>query len=128
MFLLANVVDDVDMRSAMSSRRGALPTPRGDPAWALDGGELPIHVPLLVNEKQREAVEGRVASSCIRDEGTCRTMQNFLMLLGGAAEGPGDRCRSTARPAVAPEDAPRRRTSTSSSRSTVKLSSDAGGR
>ena len=96
MFLLANVVDDIDMGiSHVIRAEEHLPnTPKATLLWgALDGGELPVfaHVPLLVNEKRQKLSKRRdpVALELYRDEGYLpETMQNFLMLLGWAP--PGD--------------------------------------
>ncbi len=96
MFLLANVVDDIDMRiSHVIRAEEHLPnTPKAILLWvALEGGDLPVfaHVPLLVNEKRQKLSKRRdpVALELYRDEGYLpETMQNFLMLLGWAP--PGD--------------------------------------
>ncbi len=92
MFILANVVDDIDMRiSHVIRAEEHLPnTPKAILLWqALDGGELPVfaHVPLLVNEKRQKLSKRRdpVALELYRDEGYLpEAMQNFLMLLGWA--------------------------------------------
>ena len=97
MFILANVVDDIDMRiSHVIRAEEHLPnTPKAILLWqALDGGPLPVfaHVPLLVNEKRQKLSKRRdpVALELYRDEGYLpETMQNFLMLLGWAP--PDDR-------------------------------------
>ncbi len=97
MFILANVVDDIDMRiSHVIRAEEHLPnTPKAILLWqALDGGELPVfaHVPLLVNEKRQKLSKRRdpVALELYRDEGYLpEAMQNFLMLLGWAP--PDDR-------------------------------------
>ena len=76
MFILANVVDDIDMRITHVIRAEEhLPnTPKAILLWqALDGGELPVfaHVPLLVNEKRQKLSKRRdpVALELYRDEG-----------------------------------------------------------
>ena len=76
MFLLANVVDDIDMRITHVIRAEEhLPnTPKAQLLWkALDGGPLPMfaHVPLLVNEKRQKLSKRRdpVALEMYRDRG-----------------------------------------------------------
>jgi glutamyl-tRNA synthetase len=95
MFILANVVDDIDMRITHVIRAEEhLPnTPKAQLLWqALDGGPLPVfaHVPLLVNEKRQKLSKRRdpVALEMYRDEGYLpEAMRNFLMTLGWAPEG-----------------------------------------
>ena len=92
MFILANVVDDIDMRITHVIRAEEhLPnTPKAILLWqALEGGDLPVfaHVPLLVNEKRQKLSKRRdpVALELYRDQGYLpEAMQNFLMLLGWA--------------------------------------------
>jgi glutamyl-tRNA synthetase len=94
-FLLANVVDDIDMRITHVIRgEEHLPnTPKAQLLWqALDGGPLPVfaHVPVLVNEKRQKLSKRRdkVALEMYRDEGfLSEAMRNFLMLLGWAPSG-----------------------------------------
>ena len=79
MFLLANVVDDIDMGITHVIRgEEHLPnTPKAQLLWeALDGGPLPTfaHVPVLVNEKRQKLSKRRdkVALEEYRDEGYLR--------------------------------------------------------
>ena len=95
-FLLANVVDDIDMRVNLVIRgEEHLPnTPKALLLWrALEGGPEPTwaHVPVLVNEKRQKLSKRRdpVALEGYRDEGFLpEAMRNFLMLLGWSP--PGD--------------------------------------
>ena len=95
MFLLANVVDDMDMGITHVIRgEEHLPnTPKALLLWqALGGGDLPVfaHVPVLVNEKRQKLSKRRdkVALEDYRDEGyLADAMQNYLMLLGWAPKG-----------------------------------------
>jgi glutamyl-tRNA synthetase len=95
MFILANVVDDIDMRiSHVIRAEEHLPnTPKAQLLWnALDGGPLPTfaHVPLLVNAKRQKLSKRRdpVALEMYRDEGYLpEAMRNFLMTLGWAPQG-----------------------------------------
>ncbi len=95
MFLLANVVDDIDMGITHVIRAEEhLPnTPKAQLLWtALDGGPLPVfaHVPLLVNEKRQKLSKRRdpVALEMYRDQGFLpEAMRNFLMLLGWSPAG-----------------------------------------
>jgi glutamyl-tRNA synthetase len=94
-FLLANVVDDIDMSITHVIRAEEhLPnTPKAQLLWeALDGGPLPVfaHVPLLVNEKRQKLSKRRdpVALEMYRDQGYLpEAMRNFLMLLGWSPAG-----------------------------------------
>ncbi len=93
MFLLANVVDDLDMRITHVIRgEEHLPTtPKYLLLWdALGGGSHPVfaHVPVLVNEKRQKLSKRRdpVALEQYRDEGYLpETMLNYLALLGWSA-------------------------------------------
>ena len=95
MFLLANVVDDIDMRISHVIRgEEHLPnTPKAQLLWdALGGGEPPVwaHVPVLVNEKRQKLSKRRdkVALEQYRAEGyLADAMKNYLMLLGWAPSG-----------------------------------------
>ena len=95
-FILANVVDDMDMRVSLVVRAEEhLPnTPKAQLLWeALGGGEPPTwaHVPVLVNEKRQKLSKRRdkVALESYRDEGYLSdAMRNYLMTLGWAP--PGD--------------------------------------
>lgn len=90
MFLLANVVDDLDMAITHVIRgEEHLPTtPKYLLLWsALDGPEAPTfaHVPVLVNEKRQKLSKRRdpVALEQYRDEGyLADVMLNYLALLG----------------------------------------------
>ena len=94
-FILANVVDDVDMRITHVVRgEDHLPnTPKYLLLWeALGGGALPVfaHLPLLVNEKRQKLSKRRdkVALEDYREVGYLpQAMVNYLALLGWA---PGD--------------------------------------
>ncbi len=97
MFLLANVVDDIDMRITHVIRgEEHLPnTPKALMLWdALDGGPEPVwaHVPVLVNERRQKLSKRRdkVALEMYREDGfLAESMRNYLMLLGWAPkEGP----------------------------------------
>jgi glutamyl-tRNA synthetase len=97
MFIIANVVDDMDMKVSHVIRgEEHLPnTPKAQLLWdALGGGEPPVwgHVPLLVNDKRQKLSKRRdkVALESYRDEGYLSdAMRNYLMTLGWAP--PGDR-------------------------------------
>jgi glutamyl-tRNA synthetase len=94
-FLLANVVDDIDMAISHVIRgEEHLPnTPKAQLLWdALGGGEPPVwaHVPVLVNEKRQKLSKrrDRVALEQYRDEGyLADAMRNYLMTLGWAPAG-----------------------------------------
>ncbi len=95
MFLLANVVDDIDMRITHVIRgEEHLPnTPKAQLLWkVLTDTPLPIwaHVPLLVNEKRQKLSKRRdkVALESYRDEGfIAPAMVNYLMTLGWSPTG-----------------------------------------
>ena len=95
MFILANVVDDMDMGITHVIRgEEHLPnTPKALLLWAaLGGGEQPVwaHVPVLVNEKRQKLSKRRdkVALEDYRNEGyLASAMRNYLMLLGWAPKG-----------------------------------------
>ena len=95
MFLLANVVDDIDMgiTHVVRAEEHLSNTPKAQLLWlALDGGPLPVfaHVPLLVNEKRQKLSKRRdpVALEMYRDQGVLpEAMRNFLMLLGWSPSG-----------------------------------------
>jgi glutamyl-tRNA synthetase len=91
MFLLANVVDDIDMRISHVVRgEEHLPnTPRALLLWQAlaPGVDLPVfaHVPVLVNEKRQKLSKrrDRVALEDFRDLGILPdAMRNYLVLLG----------------------------------------------
>jgi len=95
MFLLANVIDDMDMgiTHVIRGEEHLSNTPKALLIWqALDGGPVPTfaHVPILVNEKRQKLSKRRdpVALEGYRDEGYLpEAMRNFLMLLGWAPAG-----------------------------------------
>jgi glutamyl-tRNA synthetase len=94
-FLLANVVDDMDMKVSHVIRgEEHLPnTPKAQLLWGALGGEPPVwaHAPVLVNEKRQKLSKRRdkVALESYRDEGyVADAMRNYLMTLGWAP--PGD--------------------------------------
>jgi glutamyl-tRNA synthetase len=96
-FLLANVVDDLDLKVShvVRGEEHLTNTAKAQLLWeALGGGEPPIwaHVPVLVNEKRQKLSKRRdkVALESYRDEGyLADAMRNYLMTLGWAP--PGDR-------------------------------------
>jgi glutamyl-tRNA synthetase len=94
MFLLANVVDDIDMRITHVVRAEEhLPnTPKQQLIWSALGKTSPIwaHVPVLVNEQRKKLSKRRdkVALEQYRDEGILAdAMVNYLMTLGWAPAG-----------------------------------------
>jgi glutamyl-tRNA synthetase len=94
MFLLANVVDDIEMRITHVLRAEEhLPnTPKQQLLWAALGHEPPTwgHVPVLVNESRKKLSKRRdkVALESFRDEGyLAAAMVNYLMTLGWAPKG-----------------------------------------
>jgi glutamyl-tRNA synthetase len=95
-FLLANVVDDLEMGITHVIRgEEHLPnTPKQQLLWAALGAPEPpvwAHVPVIVNEKRQKLSKRRdkVALESYRDEGYLpAAMKNYLMLLGWAP--PGD--------------------------------------
>jgi len=97
MFLLANVVDDIDMAITHVIRgEEHLPnTPKAQLLWrVLTDAPLPVwaHVPVLVNDKRQKLSKRRdkVALESYRDEGyLAPAMVNYLMTLGWSP--PGDR-------------------------------------
>ncbi|MEX2660227.1 MAG: glutamate--tRNA ligase [Acidimicrobiales bacterium] len=90
MFVLANVVDDIDMAITHVIRgEEHLPTtPKYLLLWqALGGGAVPVfaHLPVIVNEKRQKLSKRRdpVALELYRDEGyLSEVMLNYLALLG----------------------------------------------
>jgi glutamyl-tRNA synthetase len=94
LFLLANVVDDVDMAISHVIRgEEHLPnTPKQQMMWQALDHEPPVwgHLPLLVNEKRQKLSKRRdkVALEDYRAEGfLAEAMRNYLMLLGWAPSG-----------------------------------------
>ena len=97
MFLLANVVDDMDMRiSHVVRAEEHLPNaPKQQMIWSALGHEPPVwaHVPVLVNEARKKLSKRRdkVALEQYRDEGyLADAMVNYLMTLGWTPKGEGD--------------------------------------
>jgi glutamyl-tRNA synthetase len=89
MFLLANVVDDIEMAITHVVRgEEHLPnTPKQQLLWEALGKEPPVwaHVPVLVNEQRKKLSKRRdkVAIEQYRDEGyLADAMVNYLMTLG----------------------------------------------
>jgi glutamyl-tRNA synthetase len=94
MFLLANVVDDIDMEiSHVVRAEEHLPnTPKQQLIWSALGKSAPVwaHVPVLVNEQRKKLSKRRdkVALEQYRDEGILSdAMVNYLMTLGWAPAG-----------------------------------------
>ena len=94
MFLLANVVDDIEMGITHVVRgEEHLPnTPKQQLLWEALGHEPPVwaHVPVLVNEERKKLSKRRdkVALEQYRDEGyLAEAMVNYLMTLGWAPKG-----------------------------------------
>jgi glutamyl-tRNA synthetase len=93
-FLLANVVDDIEMAiSHVVRAEEHLPnTPKQQMIWRALGHDPPVwaHVPVLVNEQRKKLSKRRdkVALEQYRDEGyLAEAMVNYLMTLGWS---PGD--------------------------------------
>ncbi len=93
-FLVANVVDDIEMRiSHVLRAEEHLPnTPKQQLLWEALGHAPPqwAHVPVLVNEKRQKLSKRRdkVALEQYRDEGILAdAMVNYLMTLGWAPKG-----------------------------------------
>jgi glutamyl-tRNA synthetase len=92
LFILANVVDDIDMAITHVIRgEDLLPsTPKGLLLWAaLEGPDASVpqfaHLPMLVNEKRQKLSKRRdpVAIELYREEGyLAGAMRNYLALLG----------------------------------------------
>ncbi|MFC6085713.1 glutamate--tRNA ligase [Sphaerisporangium aureirubrum] len=94
LFVLANVVDDVEMRitHVVRAEEHLSNTPKQQLLWGALGVTPPVwaHVPVIVNEKRQKLSKRRdkVALESYRDEGYLpEAMVNYLMLLGW---GPGD--------------------------------------
>ena len=93
-FVLANVVDDIEMAITHVVRGDEhLPnTPKQQLLWQALGHEPPVwaHVPVLVNEARKKLSKRRdkVALEQYRDEGyVAAAMVNYLMTLGWAPKG-----------------------------------------
>ena len=94
MFLLANVVDDIEMKiSTVVRAEEHLPnTPKQQLIWDALGHTAPVwaHVPVLVNEQRKKLSKRRdkVALEQYREEGILPdAMVNYLMTLGWAPAG-----------------------------------------
>jgi glutamyl-tRNA synthetase len=95
MFLLANVVDDIDMNitHVMRAEEHLSNTPKAILLWhALTDIAEPVwaHIPLLVNEQRKKLSKRRdpVALEMYRDQGFLpEAMVNYLMLLGWSPTG-----------------------------------------
>lgn len=94
LFVLANVVDDIEMRitHVVRAEEHLSNTPKQQLLWEALGKTPPTwaHVPVIVNEKRQKLSKRRdkVALESYRDEGYLpEAMVNYLMLLGW---GPGD--------------------------------------
>jgi glutamyl-tRNA synthetase len=94
MFLLANVVDDIEMRitDVVRAEEHLPNTPKQQMLWSALGHEPPSwgHVPVLVNEQRKKLSKRRdkVALEQFRDEGyLADAMVNYLMTLGWTPAG-----------------------------------------
>ena len=94
MFLLANVVDDIDMHitNVVRAEEHLPNTPKQQLLWKALGHEPPVwaHVPVLVNEQRKKLSKRRdkVALEQYKDEGILAdAMVNYLMTLGWAPHG-----------------------------------------
>ena len=94
MFLLANVVDDIEMRvtNVVRAEEHLPNTPKQQMLWQALGHEPPVwaHVPVLVNEQRKKLSKRRdkVALEQYRSDGILSTaMVNYLMTLGWAPAG-----------------------------------------
>jgi glutamyl-tRNA synthetase len=94
MFLLANVVDDIDMRitNVVRAEEHLPNTPKQQLLWEALGHEPPVwaHVPVLVNEQRKKLSKRRdkVALEQYKEEGILAdAMVNYLMTLGWAPHG-----------------------------------------
>ncbi|GGK70159.1 glutamate--tRNA ligase [Sphaerisporangium melleum] len=93
LFVLANVVDDMEMRitQVVRAEEHLSNTPKQQLLWEALGATPPVwaHIPVIVNEKRQKLSKRRdkVALESYRDEGYLpEAMVNYLMLLGW---GPG---------------------------------------
>ena len=93
-FLLANVVDDLEMgiTHVLRAEEHLPNTPKQQLLWEALGHDAPAwaHVPVLVNEKRKKLSKRRdkVALESFRDEGyLAAAMVNYLMMLGWAPKG-----------------------------------------
>jgi glutamyl-tRNA synthetase len=98
-FLLANVVDDIEMgiTHVVRGEEHLSNTPKQQLLWSALGKEPPVwaHVPVLVNEARKKLSKRRdkVALESYRDEGyLAEAMINYLMTLGWAPQRGSGRC------------------------------------
>jgi len=94
LFLLANVVDDMEQRitHVLRSEEHLPNTPKQQLLWEALGHQPPTwgHLPIVVNEKRQKLSKRRdkVALEDFRAEGyLAEAMRNYLMLLGWAPRG-----------------------------------------
>jgi len=94
LFMLANVVDDMDegITHVLRSEEHLSNTPKQQLLWEALGHQPPAwgHLSIIVNEKRQKMSKRRdkVALEAFRDEGYLATaMRNYLMLLGWAPKG-----------------------------------------
>ncbi|MGH8897484.1 MAG: glutamate--tRNA ligase [Egibacteraceae bacterium] len=94
LFLLANVVDDIEQRitHVIRAEEHLSNTPKQQMLWEVLGHQPPVwaHVPIIVNEKRQKLSKRRdkVALEGYRDEGyLAEAMRNYLMLLGWSPSG-----------------------------------------
>ncbi len=94
MFLVANVVDDIEMgvTHVLRAEEHLPNTPKQQLLWEALGAAPPVwaHVPVLVNEQRKKLSKRRdkVALEQYRDEGYLpEAMVNYLMTLGWAPKG-----------------------------------------
>lgn len=94
MFLLANVVDDIEMgvTNVVRAEEHLPNTPKQQMLWRALGHEPPVwaHVPVLVNEQRKKLSKRRdkVALEQYRSDGILSSaMVNYLMTLGWAPAG-----------------------------------------
>jgi glutamyl-tRNA synthetase len=95
-FLLANVVDDLEMgiTHVVRGEEHLSNTPKQQLLWSALGSPPPVwaHVPILVNEARKKLSKRRdkVALESFRDEGyLAEAMVNYLMTLGWAPRAAG---------------------------------------
>jgi len=94
MFLLANVVDDIEMSitNVVRAEEHLPNTPKQQMLWDASGHQPPVwaHVPVLVNEQRKKLSKRRdkVALEQYKEEGILpEAMVNYLMTLGWAPHG-----------------------------------------
>jgi glutamyl-tRNA synthetase len=108
-FLLANVVDDIEMgiSHVVRGEEHLSNTPKQQLLWSALGKEPPVwaHVPVLVNEARKKLSKRRdkVALESYRDEGyLAAAMINYLMTLGWAPRSTGHRADSAGDSEIVP--------------------------